>query len=49
MIGNVIQAQFGASNDWPFGAALSFILMFLTIAFMIFQWLYERRTRKAGI
>jgi spermidine/putrescine transport system permease protein len=49
MIGNVIQAQFGASNDWPFGAALSFILMFLTIAFMIFQWLYERRSRKAGV
>jgi spermidine/putrescine transport system permease protein len=49
MIGNVIQAQFGASNDWPFGAALSFILMFLTIAFMFFQWLYERRTKKAGV
>jgi spermidine/putrescine transport system permease protein len=49
MIGNVIQAQFGASNDWPFGAALSFILMFLTIAFMFFQWLYEGRAKKAGV
>ena len=49
MIGNVIQSQFGSSNDWPFGAALSFILMFLTIVFMFGQWLYERRARKAGV
>ncbi|MCP3968830.1 MAG: ABC transporter permease [Rhodobacteraceae bacterium] len=27
MIGNLIQKQFGAINDWPMGAALSIILM----------------------
>jgi spermidine/putrescine transport system permease protein len=30
MIGNVIERQFKAANDWPFGAALSFILMYAT-------------------
>lgn len=30
MIGNVIESQFKAANDWPFGAALSFLLMYAT-------------------
>jgi spermidine/putrescine transport system permease protein len=30
LIGNVIERQFKAANDWPFGAALSFILMYVT-------------------
>jgi spermidine/putrescine transport system permease protein len=47
MIGNVIQAQFGASNDWPFGSALSFILMFLTFAVLIGQWAFQRTS--AGV
>jgi spermidine/putrescine transport system permease protein len=45
MIGNVIQAQFGASNDWPFGSALSFILMFLTFAVLIAQWAFQRTSK----
>jgi spermidine/putrescine transport system permease protein len=35
MIANVIERQFKKANDWPFGAALSFILiyaMFILIA-----------------
>ncbi len=32
MIGNVIERQFKAANDWPFGAALSFLLMYATLA-----------------
>ncbi len=32
MISNVIERQFKAANDWPFGAALSFLLMYLTFA-----------------
>ncbi len=32
LIGNVIERQFKAANDWPFGAALSFLLMYLTFA-----------------
>ena len=29
MIGNVIERQFKSANDWPFGAALSFLLMYV--------------------
>src|ERR671919_1035607 len=32
LIGNVIERQFKAANDWPLGAALSFMLMYLTFA-----------------
>ena len=32
MIGNVIERQFKAANDWPFGAALSFLLMYATFS-----------------
>lgn len=30
LIGNVIERQFKSANDWPFGSALSFLLMYLT-------------------
>lgn len=30
MIGNVIERQFKAANDWPFGSALSLLLMYAT-------------------
>ena len=30
IIANVIERQFKSANDWPFGAALSFILMYVT-------------------
>ncbi|MEZ5899058.1 MAG: ABC transporter permease [Hyphomicrobiaceae bacterium] len=32
MIANVIERQFKRANDWPFGAALSFLLMYATFA-----------------
>jgi spermidine/putrescine transport system permease protein len=32
LIGNVIERQFKAANDWPLGAALCFMLMYLTFA-----------------
>ncbi|MEC9165894.1 MAG: ABC transporter permease, partial [Pseudomonadota bacterium] len=32
MIGNLIAQPFGPSRDWPFGAAISFLLMYLTFA-----------------
>ena len=31
MVGNLIQAQFGYSRNWPFGAALSFVLLALVL------------------
>jgi spermidine/putrescine transport system permease protein len=30
MIANVIESQFKSANNWPFGSALSFILMYIT-------------------
>ncbi len=43
MIGNVIERQFKAANDWPFGAAISFMLMFATfLALMIRAFLAKR-------
>jgi spermidine/putrescine transport system permease protein len=32
LIGNVIEREFKAANNWPLGAALSFLLMYLTFA-----------------
>ncbi|GEM86418.1 ABC transporter permease [Meiothermus granaticius] len=45
MIGNLIQQQFGASRDWPFGAALSFALLALVLLFML---IYALRFRGKG-
>ena len=43
LVGNLIQQQFGASRDWPFGAAISMALMVLT---MIGLRIYRRRGRE---
>jgi len=37
MIANVIERQFKRANDWPFGAALSFLLMYATFIAIAFQ------------
>jgi spermidine/putrescine transport system permease protein len=34
MIGNLIARQFGSSRDWPFGAALSFLLLYAIFAIL---------------
>lgn len=43
MIASVIERQFKRANDWPFGAALSFMLMYLTLAAMAWRALADRR------
>ena len=43
LVGNLIQQQFGASRDWPFGAAISMGLMVLT---MISLQIYRRRSKE---
>jgi spermidine/putrescine transport system permease protein len=43
MIANVIERQFKAANDWPFGAALSFLLMYLTFAAIALQAMLSKR------
>ncbi|CAN7442303.1 ABC transporter permease [Phenylobacterium sp. LjRoot225] len=47
MIANVIERQFKRANDWPFGAALSFVLMYLTFLAIAVQAV-SARTRKAA-
>jgi spermidine/putrescine transport system permease protein len=47
MIANVIERQFKRANDWPFGAALSFVLMYLTFLAIVVQAL-GARNRKAA-
>jgi spermidine/putrescine transport system permease protein len=45
MIGNVIYSQFMAARDYPFGAAISFVLM----AIMLFATIvYFRSTAPSG-
>ena len=40
MLGNIIQQQFAASRDWPFGAAISTVALLLVAGGL---WLYFRR------
>jgi len=45
MIGNLIQSQFGAARNWPFGAALGFALLALVLIAMT---IYALRTQQNG-
>lgn len=45
LIGNVIQNQFLSARDWPFGSALSIVLMLLS---MLLIFLYYRAANAAG-
>jgi spermidine/putrescine transport system permease protein len=49
MIGNVIEDQFKAANDWPFGAALSFILIYATFGILALRWLLTLRSKGVGV
>lgn len=48
MIANVIERQFKRANDWPFGAALSFLLMYLTFIAIAAQALIQRKAERRG-
>ncbi|MCF8526356.1 MAG: ABC transporter permease [Candidatus Nanopelagicales bacterium] len=49
MIANVIAAQFGASRNWPFGAALSVLLLIITLLVLVaFAVLSKRSARVTG-
>lgn len=47
MIANVIERQFKRANDWPFGAALSFLLMYTTFMLIALQALRNRKAEGA--
>ena len=43
MIGSLIQAQFGAARNWPFGSALAFALLAMVLIGML---IYANRFKK---
>ena len=43
MIANVVERQFKRANDWPFGSALSFLLMYATFILIALQALRNRK------
>jgi spermidine/putrescine transport system permease protein len=49
MIGNIIERQFKAANDWPFGAAISFMLMFATFAALMFRAFLAKRSKGVDV
>lgn len=48
LIGNLIQQQFGSSRDWPFGAALSLVLMILTLGALKAAYSSGNKKKKAA-
>ncbi|NQW72728.1 MAG: ABC transporter permease [Actinobacteria bacterium] len=48
MIANVIAAQFGASRNWPFGAALSVLLLVITLLVLIVLAVVAKRASRAA-
>lgn len=46
LVGNLIQQQFGASRDYPFGATISLILILLTLIGLYF---YRKQDRKGPL
>jgi spermidine/putrescine transport system permease protein len=47
MIANVIERQFKRANDWPFGAALSFLLIYVMFILIALQSM--RKTKTKGV
>lgn len=48
MIANVIERQFKRANDWPFGAALSFLLMYATFILIAVQTVVAAKRERRG-
>ncbi len=48
LIANVIERQFRSANDWPFGSALSMLLLYITFFAIAAQSLMGKRRRARG-
>ena len=46
LIGNVIERQFLGANNWPFGSALSFLLMYLTFGVIALRSVLASRAER---
>ncbi|WP_443750300.1 ABC transporter permease [Asticcacaulis solisilvae] len=46
MIANIIEGQFKGANNWPFGAALSFVLVYMTFIGIAIQGVIESRSKR---
>ncbi|WP_119460088.1 ABC transporter permease [Rhodospirillaceae bacterium SYSU D60014] len=49
MIGNLIARQFGAARDWPFGSALSFLLLYAVFLFLWLRATVATRSKGVGV
>jgi spermidine/putrescine transport system permease protein len=49
MVGNLIQDQFFAGNNWPFGSALTVVMMAFLSIFMIFYLRSAARESRAAL
>jgi len=49
MIANIIERQFKTADDWPFGSALSFLLMYMTFLAIAVQAIVARNRKAAAI
>ncbi len=48
MIANVIERQFKGANDWPFGAAMSLLLLYITFIVLAIQSFAAMRKERRG-
>jgi spermidine/putrescine transport system permease protein len=48
MIGNLIAQEFGSARDWPFGSALSFLLLYVTFIILWLRAVIASRSKGVG-
>ncbi|KAF0115061.1 MAG: spermidine/putrescine transport system permease protein [Hyphomonadaceae bacterium] len=49
MIASLIERQFKRANNWPFGSALSFLLMYITMIFFVLRSYFEAKGGKVAV
>ncbi len=48
MIGNLIAQEFGSARDWPFGSAISFLLLYITFIVLWLRAVVASRSKGIG-